>query len=730
MAVIDHEHVKLRLLYSRKKKLDKTVETLKNETDELKGMLQDVRQFCIKEGIDSSRIDSLLGKFAPRRRKDSKFYTLVKLVMSTASINNNDNDSISSSSMENDLRDYANRQSVLNEAASNEGTVSSLRQYLSVPFFSKLPAPGSSAVSSDQDSVSCGGSMYGGGGARPSIEIDSVFSKPSIFITAPPSDDLFSPDDDLDLELGGQRSLSGSDVEGSIGSDGDVDDDNYSDVFEEDEQCREKKVFLKDKRSSCMKPNSDGDFDHAAGKTEVAFYLGSQASLEKLNFPADGSASKESACVQNPPPGNNAGGRLGEGSSCQGGADVLIVPNKNLQPTKYGRFLTVPMCTVPASSVTTRVLLSNMNSSNKNNNTISNSINNNEERLSNMQENKDAVESIFPGREHANNESSASSLLGSKPDTTLTTTSSGRHPPIPDNVTEKQKQHQPSLSTADRRKQFASSSFSSDQTSSFDIDLIKPSAEKWMKRSLSDYTKVGSPEYPEANLPLLNKDLSHRVNVAGPSYGSPVPRRRLPELRTRRKAYATVRCRSDSEESDLPKPPLCDSPEAGRERRVDFDTSISNNSSSRSSNIFTHPHSKHQRRRHHSERKGDCVSVSEKPPPYSSLPPRSQDVDANAGERARSQSPSLTTMSLLQVPGYEERRRSLDSYGGHKGDNQGIKFVSSQSMTDIPSDGNGNPFANNIDRDGKILRSSCLSLNSARHKRRGKSPHRVSFKVS
>lgn len=36
MAVIDHEHVKLRLLYSRKKKLDKTVETLKNEVDELK----------------------------------------------------------------------------------------------------------------------------------------------------------------------------------------------------------------------------------------------------------------------------------------------------------------------------------------------------------------------------------------------------------------------------------------------------------------------------------------------------------------------------------------------------------------------------------------------------------------------------------------------------------------------------------------------------------------------
>lgn len=36
MAVIDHEQVKLRLLYSRKKKLDKTVDSLRNEMDEIK----------------------------------------------------------------------------------------------------------------------------------------------------------------------------------------------------------------------------------------------------------------------------------------------------------------------------------------------------------------------------------------------------------------------------------------------------------------------------------------------------------------------------------------------------------------------------------------------------------------------------------------------------------------------------------------------------------------------
>ncbi|XP_025087894.1 uncharacterized protein LOC112560322 isoform X2 [Pomacea canaliculata] len=113
VAVIDHEHVKLRLLYSRKKKLDKTVETLKNEVDELKGLLQDVRSLCLKEGLESWKIDNLLGKFAPRRRKDSKFYALVKLVMSTASVTD-DRDSISSSSIENDIRAIANRDSVLN----------------------------------------------------------------------------------------------------------------------------------------------------------------------------------------------------------------------------------------------------------------------------------------------------------------------------------------------------------------------------------------------------------------------------------------------------------------------------------------------------------------------------------------------------------------------------------------------------------------------------------------
>ena len=76
----------------------------------------------------------LAGKFAPRRRKDSKFYTLVKLVMSTASVAD-DKDSVSSSSIENDIRAIANRDSVLNIndcSNSNENTVTSFN-FLSVP---------------------------------------------------------------------------------------------------------------------------------------------------------------------------------------------------------------------------------------------------------------------------------------------------------------------------------------------------------------------------------------------------------------------------------------------------------------------------------------------------------------------------------------------------------------------------------------------------------------------
>ena len=72
---------------------------------------------------DRSSMIVIAGKHAPRRRKDSKFYTLVKLVMSTASVAN-DNDSVSSSSIENDIRNIANRDSVLN-MESNENTITS-----------------------------------------------------------------------------------------------------------------------------------------------------------------------------------------------------------------------------------------------------------------------------------------------------------------------------------------------------------------------------------------------------------------------------------------------------------------------------------------------------------------------------------------------------------------------------------------------------------------------------
>lgn len=88
--------------------------------------------------------------------------------MSTASINNNDNDSVSSSSIENDLRHISNRDSMMNLAASSRGTMTSLKQYLSVPF-----SDGDSNSISDVDSIAG----------------DYSALSPSIYITSPVSDD-------------------------------------------------------------------------------------------------------------------------------------------------------------------------------------------------------------------------------------------------------------------------------------------------------------------------------------------------------------------------------------------------------------------------------------------------------------------------------------------------------------------------------------------------------------
>ncbi|RUS80008.1 hypothetical protein EGW08_012242 [Elysia chlorotica] len=591
MAVIDHEHVKLRLLYSRKKKLDKTVESLRNETDELKGMIQDVRQFCIKEGIESTKIDGLLGKFAPRRRKDSKFYTLVKLVMSTASINNNDQDSVSSSSMENDLRDYANRQSVLNEA-SNDVTVSSLRQYLSVPFFStSLPGPGSSAVSSDQESV---------GGA------DSGISKPSIFITSPPSDEKMAPSpSDVDVELGrGRQSPFGSDMDGSIGSvgsDGDAEDGEFSDVFEEEEEegegLSERKHFLSYNDQDCF---ADNEFEDPHSKTEVAFYLGSRASLNNLTFPEDSTVSSSApAACDTAAQGDWSSGQNEPGNSTTpnggavNGSDLIFIPDENLKPQQFGRFLTVPLCTVPASVVTTTAIFSNSNNNNTDN--------------------------------------------------------------------------------------FACGLHKTDSAVS--------SSQVTMQNATLQNDKSMIPNDPESKI-------------------SPVTSNSLPS----KEASVSTECGSLSNNDSTPVQKLSTSDE----RRKRFASSSPPKITS-SFDVKDSPNSGE-----------DAVN------PCTLLLPR-ESSDASSGSRARSESPGVSAMSLLKVPGCDNRRRSVDSPGESMDNSQGegLRGVSSsKSMNDMTADGNGNPFANNVGRDGKILRSSCLSLNSARHKRRGKSPHRVSFKVS
>ncbi|KAK6972656.1 voltage-gated hydrogen channel 1, partial [Biomphalaria glabrata] len=323
MAVIDHEHVKLRLLYSRKKKLDKTVETLRNETDELKGMLQDVRQFCIKEGIDASLIDSMLGKFAPRRRKDSKFYTLVKLVMSTASMNNNDNDSISSSSMENDLRHIANRDSALAEVPSSQGTMSSLKHYLSVPFCSP-PSNSNSDVES----------MAG----------DVAIRSPSIFVTSPTSDDGC-----------GNGTFSFCDVEMEVGNDeaaaagGSCRLDTPDSIIEE-----EVAVATMSVTSNTL---------HASPPCSVAFFVGSQSSLD-IKSSADDSNGSSNLSSEGKDNGGWAGLTTGNPEGACGGRAGLttgnpegacgghflayegVDNNKNMFNQHYGQFLTVPECLV------------------------------------------------------------------------------------------------------------------------------------------------------------------------------------------------------------------------------------------------------------------------------------------------------------------------------------------------------------------------------------------------
>ncbi|XP_005094274.1 uncharacterized protein LOC101855857 [Aplysia californica] len=345
MAVIDHEHVKLRLLYSRKKKLDKTVETLRNEVDELKGMMQDIRQFCIKEGIEASRIDSLLGKFAPRRRKDSKFYTLVKLVMSTASINNNnnDNDSVSSSSMENDLRDYANRDSVLNEATSNENTVTSLKQYLSVPFFS-------------------------GGNRSNTLDIESRGSgrsggSPSIYITSPASDDeapVFSFDiaDEDDVDMSNDQDDAGSqDDETSIQAGSDA-----------------ATIAVTSAEVNTVSPN-------------VAFYVGSQSSLcsvhsqEDIRTVVDTNDNYERNFPMCGVPCASGGEDLAAAALDDVISNSPTVNSNSWGPSRhYSRFLTVPCCTLSLSAVTNTTSTATSypsSSNNTNNNSNSNNNNNN-----------------------------------------------------------------------------------------------------------------------------------------------------------------------------------------------------------------------------------------------------------------------------------------------------------------------------------------------------------------
>ncbi|KAK0047565.1 hypothetical protein Bpfe_022992, partial [Biomphalaria pfeifferi] len=247
-------------------------------------------------------------KFAPRRRKDSKFYTLVKLVMSTASMNNNDNDSISSSSMENDLRHIANRDSALAEAPSSQGTMSSLKHYLSVPFCSP-PSNSNSDVES----------MAG----------DVAIRSPSIFVTSPTSDDGC-----------GNGTFSFCDVEMEVGNDeaaaagGSCRLDTPDSIIEE-----EVAVATMSVTSNTL---------HASPPCSVAFFVGSQSSLD-IKSSADDSNGSSNPSSEGKDNGGWAGLTTVNPEGACGGhflAYESVDNNKNMFNQHYGQFLTVPECLV------------------------------------------------------------------------------------------------------------------------------------------------------------------------------------------------------------------------------------------------------------------------------------------------------------------------------------------------------------------------------------------------
>lgn len=226
--------------------------------------------------------------------------------MSTASINNNDNDSVSSSSLENDLRHYTNRDSVLNEVASNDGTITSLKRYLSVPF-----SNGDSRSASEAESIA---------GDHPN-------TSPSIYITSPASDECGVMFNFCDVELGNSESCG----------------------FQDTHECIEEEdsVATIDVTSSTA---------NASTTNGVAFYIGSQASF---NF---GLSQGTNALIENDIPNSPCCFETRFNNALRETTSSSFIDNyRSIYSQHFGQYLTVPHCTVNVSAVTNTVSTRNNN---------------------------------------------------------------------------------------------------------------------------------------------------------------------------------------------------------------------------------------------------------------------------------------------------------------------------------------------------------------------------------
>lgn len=602
--------------------------------------------------------------------------------------------------MENDLRDYACRENVLNESTSNENTVTSLKQYLSVPFFTNR-----NAHYSDLDS------NYGDAGPL----------SPCIYVTSPASDDeskclgdyvddeddeamkedgciddgVFTFDDDFECDDNGDSDNSGT----PLNQHHDRRRHICSSSFFWD--SKDPPTIPVEHTTNCTVHNPDADI-HETSFTNLSHVISNvhahdiDSRRHSLHDPGDGT--KKSGGGRGG--GGAEGGVQGSPTGSQSSENRLQMlchkenPNINSVPESQNKcFLSVPNnapfspCNIfhyPMNH------LDNKPPSNITANTIVSSSNN-----CNIYTNDNII--LYPINDSSNNndDDNRSFTVSDLPNTNMGTSKSSNLATLPQNDGFEMRRSASDivghilLSSGDNRKnetdKEVKTSFPFPSGNGFDSTIVQGvPADDSITAVTTSTPQSSSPthqlaENPSAGIPPTPPRTStcpQNLNRLHGPHGSPVPVRRKTSCSSARR-----------------KSPLRQVHSTGGEHICLLNRSTSGRTSSSGRVRHNSGDPEIQRRRCHSQ-------------------------------RARSQSPSQ--MALLSVPG---KKKPVSKRGDEK-----VSY-SSRSMQDVSEAGTGNESddskANNVGPDGKLLRSSCLSLNGgSRRKRRGKSPHRVSFKVS